>query len=454
MDNPLVSIVIPVYNGANYMRDAIDSALAQTYSPMEVIVVNDGSCDQGATEEIALSYGDRIRYFFKENGGTASAVNYGISKMEGDYFSWLSHDDYYLPERTEALMALVRDLDPMKEIIYSDFSFLEESTKEMIPAAIHQYVPEAKLTSSLYLLCRNIISYSTLIIPKQFLEQYGVLNEEWVYTHDYAHLFQLFRHVKMVYCPESFFVSRRHGTQMSMAMDAIEQEVGRLYLEMAQKFSEEEIIRGYDSKSNFYLDLYLRSDLCMMKATWQYMQEKLSSLPFSVEDEKKLMELKADILQLSQGNATKICVFGSGYWGQKIVRELQAKLISVDYFCDNNKEKHGTDVIGIPCISPALLVEKKENVLVVIAMEHHNPVFKQLKDLKMPYVVGKVDIKALTLQYPVVPWVFQSQETFPETEEQKQLQIKTNQTILNVCQHYQKSNILTKTREEHPYVQK
>ena len=63
---PLVSIVIPVYNGSNYMAEAIDSALSQTYDNIEVIVVNDGSKDDGKSDEIARSYGDKIRYFPKE----------------------------------------------------------------------------------------------------------------------------------------------------------------------------------------------------------------------------------------------------------------------------------------------------------------------------------------------------------------------------------------------------
>ena len=67
--NPTVSIVIPVYNGANYLRAAIDSALAQTYPDIEIIVVNDGSDDGGETRDVLVSFGSRIRYLEKNNGG-------------------------------------------------------------------------------------------------------------------------------------------------------------------------------------------------------------------------------------------------------------------------------------------------------------------------------------------------------------------------------------------------
>ena len=96
---PLVSIIIPVYNGADYVAEAIDSALNQTYKNIEIIVVNDGSNDNGKTEKIVLSYGEKIRYFSKENGGVSSALNIGIANMKGEYFSWLSHDDMYLPSK-------------------------------------------------------------------------------------------------------------------------------------------------------------------------------------------------------------------------------------------------------------------------------------------------------------------------------------------------------------------
>lgn len=82
---PLVSIIIPVYNGENYVCDAIDSCLLQKYKNIEIIVVNDGSVD--STEKICKSYKDKIKYFFKKNGGVASALNLGIEKSSGDYIS-------------------------------------------------------------------------------------------------------------------------------------------------------------------------------------------------------------------------------------------------------------------------------------------------------------------------------------------------------------------------------
>lgn len=101
MYNPLVTIVIPVYNGANYLNESITSALEQTYKNIEIIVVNDGSTDNGETEKIALSYGDKIKYLSKPNGGVSSALNLCIQNMNGEWLSWLSHDDLYYPTKVE-----------------------------------------------------------------------------------------------------------------------------------------------------------------------------------------------------------------------------------------------------------------------------------------------------------------------------------------------------------------
>src|SRR5688500_16485284 len=81
----LVSIIIPVYNGAAYVTAAIESALDQTYPNIEVIVVDDGSTDN--TADIVTQF--PVRYIKKQNGGVASALNAGVRAMKGQFFCWL-----------------------------------------------------------------------------------------------------------------------------------------------------------------------------------------------------------------------------------------------------------------------------------------------------------------------------------------------------------------------------
>ena len=133
--NPLVSIIIPVYNGSNYMCEAIDSALAQTYKNIEIIVVNDGSDDAGKTEEIARNYGNKIRYICKNNGGVSTALNTGIANMKGLYFSWLSHDDIYTPDKIEKEICALSRLANKDTIILCESGYIDENSDTKIGRA-------------------------------------------------------------------------------------------------------------------------------------------------------------------------------------------------------------------------------------------------------------------------------------------------------------------------------
>ncbi len=104
---PTVSVIIPVYNGAEEVRRAIDSALAQVNCAVEVIVVNDGSKE--ATQSVLGEYGDRIRAINQQNSGLAQTRNNGIELARGEWVAFLDHDDYWKPEKlSEQLKAAER----------------------------------------------------------------------------------------------------------------------------------------------------------------------------------------------------------------------------------------------------------------------------------------------------------------------------------------------------------
>jgi glycosyltransferase involved in cell wall biosynthesis len=102
-----VSIVIPAYNAAAFVRDAVDSALAQTHLDTEVIVVDDGSRDE--TPAILAAYGDRIRVHRQKNAGVAAARNTGARLVTGDWVAFLDADDVWQPRKIEAQLNAVGD---------------------------------------------------------------------------------------------------------------------------------------------------------------------------------------------------------------------------------------------------------------------------------------------------------------------------------------------------------
>ena len=174
--NPLVSIVIPVYNGANYVAEAIESALKQSYKNIEIIVVNDGSTDN--TEKIVKKYGDKIRYFYKENGGVASALNFGIKNMKGEYFSWLSHDDIYYPNKIERQIEELKNIDK-DNILYSGFELINDKSEFLYAWEIASTNEYRKLNNSFYALLLSGLNFCSLLIPKKAFYEVDFLMKIW-----------------------------------------------------------------------------------------------------------------------------------------------------------------------------------------------------------------------------------------------------------------------------------
>jgi glycosyltransferase involved in cell wall biosynthesis len=249
---PLVSIIIPVYNGSNYMRFAIDSALGQTYKNCEVLVINDGSNDGGKTEEIALSYGNKIRYFSKENGGVATALNMGIDNMRGEYFSWLSHDDVYMPEKIEKQLEHIATLNKPEAIVYCGYYAINENSQitEKVDPALHYGID--KLNISLFPLFKDFVHGCSLLIHKSHFERVGKLDTSLATTQDYSLWYKMFRGVDVRYVPGCFVHSRIHSEQTSREVKNHYDNCDELWINMLSGLSEEEMQEMEGSKLNFY----------------------------------------------------------------------------------------------------------------------------------------------------------------------------------------------------------
>lgn len=223
-NSPLVSIVIPVYNGSNYMCEAIDSALAQDYENKEIIVVNDGSDDNGKTEEIALSYGDKIKYICKENGGVSSALNVGIKTMKGKYFSWLSHDDLYLPNKISMQIDALNKYNEKKVICICRSKQIDENSQDLLCGNSEQYLNcdnedgliDWKQALQL-LISHGSFGGCNFLIPKAALINCGGFNEEMRYTQDFYMWIKLFLDGwNLVVIPEVLVGSRVHSRQVTV----------------------------------------------------------------------------------------------------------------------------------------------------------------------------------------------------------------------------------------------
>ena len=174
--NESVSIIIPFFN-CKYICCAIESALSQTYPHIEIIVIDDGSTKY---TELLYPYKHYIKYVYKENGGTASALNYGIMHATGNYIAWLSSDDLFYPNKIDHQLHAMIDNKSM--ISYTDFHLIDQHTK-----ITKKYVGGFFTTPVDFLrsfINFNIINGCTVMMKKSLFAKVGVFNESFKYVQD------------------------------------------------------------------------------------------------------------------------------------------------------------------------------------------------------------------------------------------------------------------------------
>lgn len=163
----LVSVIIPNYNHATYLPEAIDSVLRQDYRPFEIVVVDDGSTDH--SRQVVAAYGDRIRYIWQENQGLSVARNTGLRAARGEYISLLDADDLYEPTFINRLVAALQ-AEPDADAVYCGYRYVG-AANIALPQSAGRLVPPERLYETL--IHGNFLVPLTLFFRKSIFELVG-----------------------------------------------------------------------------------------------------------------------------------------------------------------------------------------------------------------------------------------------------------------------------------------
>lgn len=169
--SPLVSVIIPVYNTAAFLATAVESVLAQTYQPLEIIVIDDGSTDESA--QVARQFGDKVRYLHQLNQGPAAARNQGIALARGELLAFLDADDWWHPHKLQCQVAHFAQQPDLGYVLCHMRTQIEAAATW--PAALNQAHYQNEPPCFLP---------SALLVRRSIFDQIGPFDERYRYSDD------------------------------------------------------------------------------------------------------------------------------------------------------------------------------------------------------------------------------------------------------------------------------
>lgn len=208
---PKVSVVIPAYNQARFMAEAIRSALAQTFCDYEIIVVDDGSTDD--TPQIVKQFGGQVRYLWQENQGLAAARNTGIRQARGEYIALLDSDDAWRPNFLQVMTDLAARY-PDAAVFYCPVVYMDTSGHELPQPGNRQVLLPEEIYSTL--LRANFLVPSTILMRRSVIMEAGLFDPAFRRLQDWELWLRLLRdRHTFVGIGEPFVRYRLHSENLS-----------------------------------------------------------------------------------------------------------------------------------------------------------------------------------------------------------------------------------------------
>lgn len=205
-DSPRVSVILPTYNQAQYLPQALDSVLNQTWRDLELIIVNDGSTDETPRilDEYERRYG--IRVVHQENQKLPRALNTGFRLARGQYLTWTSSDNIMLPHMLKVLVEVL-DRHPQVGLVYADWEIIDE----------HGTVVGVVRTFDFdrFLLMRVNYINACFLYRRACQEKVGLYDPEYIHVEDWEYWFRISRHFPMLHVPQVLYQYRVHSSSLT-----------------------------------------------------------------------------------------------------------------------------------------------------------------------------------------------------------------------------------------------
>jgi len=209
---PLVSVIIPAYQAAEHIREALDSVFAQTYTNFEVVLVNDGSPDTEALEQAIRSYGERLIYIRQDNRGPSGARNTAIRTARGKYIACLDSDDIYLPEHLSRLVPLLEEHG--LDLVYCDSYLIRDGVhlgRSIVGRAFERQPQSPPVTFEKLLTEECAVTTSAVVASRQAMIDAGLFDEGYRRSEDFDLWLRMsFRGAKMDFLRQVGIEHRLH----------------------------------------------------------------------------------------------------------------------------------------------------------------------------------------------------------------------------------------------------
>jgi len=209
-DQPVVSVVTPTYNQADFLRDTLESVLDQDYPHIEHQVIDDGSTD--STPQILAEYADRIAIERHENRGQTPTINKGWERATGDILTWLNSDDTFLPGAVSKAVEYFEQ-HPDVDIVFGDTLFTQPDG-----STIERSKPRAEFNYRTFVLqCENPIAQPSAFIRRAVIDDIGLLDPKFYYFMDWDFWLQAGIRHRIAYTPQLWSTYRLHENSKTMA---------------------------------------------------------------------------------------------------------------------------------------------------------------------------------------------------------------------------------------------